>query len=139
MAQPEGNHGSGRHNFDKSKKENLGRRTGGKCSMCGCPTWGPNEDVTKVTNIGQAAHITGAAKGGPRYDEDLSKEERSSILNGMWLCKNCHEQVDSNPSKYNVEMLKEMKKKAEMEAEAQLGVAQNVPKGIAMNALLCMK
>lgn len=91
--------------------------------MCGSPTWGPNDRPYSATNIGQAAHIAAAAVKGPRYVEEMSPEERSSITNGIWLCSNCHDKVDRNVDTYTIAILKDLKEKAENKAKLELGVA----------------
>jgi len=79
-----------RDDFDAKTKEMLARRVGYRCSNPDCRklTSGPQEDPTKAVSIGVAAHITAASEGGPRYDDSLSLEERSSVDNGIWLCQN---------------------------------------------------
>ena len=57
---------------------------------------GPHSNPQKRVSIGEAAHITAAAEGGPRYNPDLTPEERSSIENGIWLCKSCARMIDSD-------------------------------------------
>lgn len=71
---------------------------GGKCSNPNCrrETKGPHSNPQKRVSIGEAAHITAAAEGGPRYNPDLTPEERSSIENGIWLCKSCARMIDSD-------------------------------------------
>jgi hypothetical protein len=56
-----------RDDFDAKTKETLARRVGYRCSNpdCGKLTSGPQEDPTKVLNIGVAAPITAAPLGGP--------------------------------------------------------------------------
>jgi len=77
--------------------EQLARRVGFCCSNPGCqrPTSGPRDDPEKSINIGVAAHITAASKGGPRYDEHLTPAERKSINNGISLCQVCAKLVDN--------------------------------------------
>lgn len=108
-----------RDDFPEEIKRILCLRVGGKCSKCGIETVGPHEDVNKRITIGQAAHITAASPGGPRFDPLLSPEERSSINNGIWLCNNCAKEVDTNPEKFSVEKLKLIKAEAE-EKQAKL-------------------
>ena len=116
-----------RDNFSKMTMELLAKRAGGKCSMCQCSTWGPNDKPHKATNIGQAAHIAAAASGGPRYDPSMSPEKRSSTSNGIWLCSNCHGQVDRNVDTYTTRVLKKLKREAESRAKKELGVACPTP------------
>ena len=112
-----------RDNFTAQVVKILAERSGGKCAICRAPTWGPNDCLYKSTNIGQAAHITAAAPNGPRYDPKMSSERRSSALNGMWLCGNCHQKIDKDVAEYPVKRLQELKKKAEEDAKEELGVA----------------
>ena len=113
----------GRDDFTRKTVELLAKRAGGKCSICQCTTWGPNDSPFRATNIGQAAHIAAAAVGGPRYDEKMDAEERSSISNGIWLCSNCHDKVDRNVDSYTTADLRRMKKEAELRARKDLGVS----------------
>uniref|UniRef100_A0A1X7UD46 Uncharacterized protein n=1 Tax=Amphimedon queenslandica TaxID=400682 RepID=A0A1X7UD46_AMPQE len=120
---------SRRDDFTKKTVELLSRRSGGRCSMCGCNTWGPNDKPYSYTNIGKAAHITAAAEGGPRYDSKMDSEMRSSVKNGLWLCSNCHDIVDRNPDLYSVKYLKELKSGAEERARREIGVANKAKMG----------
>jgi hypothetical protein len=80
-----GEHIMARHAFTLEVKSILAQRVGMRCSNPNCRqlTSSPQDDPTKTVNVGVAAHITAASKGGPRYDPSLSKEERCSIENGM--------------------------------------------------------
>jgi hypothetical protein len=107
-----------RDNFSASTKELLARRVGYRCSHPECPlsTIGPALGDTRAVNIGQAAHITAAASGGPRYDASLSEDERRSFENGIWMCANHAKQVDSDEEHFSVGLLREWKANAEKEA-----------------------
>ena len=107
-----------RDDFDAKTKETLARRVGYRCSNPDCRklTSGPQEDPTKALSIGVAAHITAASEGGPRYDDSLSAEERSSVDNGIWLCQNCAHLIDSDVQRYTVGLLREWKRQAEQGA-----------------------
>ena len=87
------------------------------CSNPACRkhTIGPNSNPNKVTSIGEAAHITAAAVGGPRYDANIDELQRQSILNGIWLCSNCADLVDKDISVYTVEVLRDWRETAEVE------------------------
>lgn len=112
-----------RDDFPARIKKILCDRVGCKCSnpSCKVATVGPNSDPNKTTNIGEAAHITAAAPGGPRYDENMSAEDRKSIDNGIWLCSKCAGIIDKDPTVYSVELLHEWKRLAEEEAAMLLG------------------
>jgi Zn-finger protein len=51
----------------------------------------------------------------------MPSEERKSARNGIWLCSNCHDQVDRNVKTYTVEELKRLKHEGEKSAREQLG------------------
>lgn len=97
-----------RDDFKQEIKETLAKRVAFVCSNpeCNMSTIGPNSEQGKSTNIGVAAHITAASKGGKRYDETLSAEQRSSIDNGIWLCQTCSKLIDTDEKKYTIELLK---------------------------------
>ena len=104
-----------RDDFSISTKELLANRVGRKCSNPNCRklTCGANDDPSKIINIGVAAHICAAAKGGPRYNEKMSSEERKSPDNGIWLCQNCAKLIDSDTNRYTIDLLRAWKQIAE--------------------------
>ena len=63
-----------------------------------------------LTIVGVAAHITAAAPGGPRYDPLMKREERSSELNGIWMCQTHAKFVDDNPSVCAIDELQRWKR-----------------------------
>lgn len=83
-----------RDDFSQKTIDRLCERVGGKCSNPNCrrETKGPHSNPQKRVSIGEAAHIAAAAEGGPRYNPDLTPEERSSIekwnLVMQVVCKN---------------------------------------------------
>ncbi len=111
-----------RDNFAKKTIDTLANRVGVRCSNPGCRklTTGPREDCEYIVNIGVGAHITGASRGGPRYDESLTDEQRSSSENGIWLCQNCAKLVDNDTDRYTVELLRDWKETAEALALAEV-------------------
>lgn len=104
-----------RDNFSEKIKGILARRVGYYCSNpeCRCPTAGPAVDETKSIHWGEAAHITAAALGGPRYEPSLTTEERKSLANGIWLCSNCARKIDKDQARYTRGLLIKWKKDAE--------------------------
>ncbi|TWI85873.1 hypothetical protein IQ13_1042 [Lacibacter cauensis] len=107
-----------RDDFSAKTKEILAKRVTYKCSNPDCrkPTIGPNSDPNKTVLIGVAAHITAASVGGPRYNSDLTQEERADIDNAIWLCQNCSTLIDKDTAKYSVSLLEKWKIDAEDEA-----------------------
>lgn len=94
--------------------------------MCGAPTAGPFAGGGKSITTGQAAHICAAAEGGPRFDSKMTVPERKHYDNGIWLCAAHSPLVDHNWPHYTVEQLREMKRRAEAKAHADLAHAKAI-------------
>ena len=112
-----------RDDFAEKTKQLLARRVGFRCSNpnCRAATSGPSDDPEKSVNLGVAAHITAASEGGPRFDPDLSSEERRGASNGVWLCQNCAKLIDSDTSRFSVHVLSSWKYAAEIASKIDLG------------------
>ncbi|MFN7091461.1 MAG: hypothetical protein ACK4P4_12975 [Allorhizobium sp.] len=106
-----------RDDFRQPVIRQIAQRAGYRCSNPSClrPTIGP-DGGSDTANIGVAAHISAAAEGGPRYEKDLTPEERSSAENGIWLCQTCSRLVDVDLPSHSTERLREWKTLAEMRA-----------------------
>ena len=107
-----------RDEFLKSTKSAVAARASWLCSFtsCGRPTVGPSEESPYATTpVGKAAHISGAAsgKGSRRYDPSMSREERRSIGNAIWLCSDHADLIDRDEVTYTVELLRSMKREHE--------------------------
>lgn len=103
-----------RDDFSKATIMALASRAGYHCSRpdCGRSTVGPSDERNNaVMNIGVAAHICAAAPGrsARRYDATMTKEERSSFDNGIWLCASCSVIIDRDDVTYTAERLRELK------------------------------
>lgn len=111
-----------RDNFSKKVIEKLKARVSNRCSnpSCRVPTSAP-AGIEDVNNIGIAAHICAAAPGGPRYDQSMSPRERGSIQNAIWLCSNCSIDIDRDPGRYTIGLLRDWKATAENTARLELG------------------
>jgi hypothetical protein len=109
--------------FSKSAIDILARRARFQCSNpdCGVHTVGPNSDPAKATTIGEAAHIMGAQPGAVRYDATMSDVTRAAITNAIWLCRNCHGQIDRDAAKYPVDLLFAWRKDHEDRVARELG------------------
>ncbi|MBW3695608.1 hypothetical protein EK599_07860 [Vibrio sp. T187] len=113
-----------RDDFSASTKRTLAERVGYRCSNPGCGVETAGASIgnnLKVTRIGVAAHITAAARGGPRYDESLSQDARKSITNGIWLCQSCSVLIDRDEHNYSVSLLQSWKQEAELRANSRIG------------------
>ncbi|NLU91350.1 hypothetical protein [Chitinophaga sp. Ak27] len=104
-----------RDNFPKLIREILAKRVSFRCSNPNCKkiTTGPHSTDEKAINLGVAAHITAAAKGGPRFCETMEPNERKSIKNGIWLCQSCAKLIDTDTQKYSTNELIKWKSLAE--------------------------
>jgi hypothetical protein len=111
-----------RDNFPANVIDLLSKRVACRCSNpdCGRITAGPNSDPAKWVNVGVAAHITAAAPGGERYDPALTPEQRKAPENGIWLCQTCSKLIDSDSTKYTVDLLNRWKADSEAETERML-------------------
>lgn len=119
-----------RDDFSQDTKWVLAHRANLICSNphCETTTGGPQDDPSKALSIGVAAHITAAAKGGARYDDSLTSEQRSSAENGIWLCQNCAKKVDNDPLAYPAKLLHAWKTMREIDAQNSFG--QTAPRAI---------
>jgi tetratricopeptide (TPR) repeat protein len=111
-----------RHEFSKVVLLRLASRAGHHCSNPDCrrPTSGPETTADGSVNIGVAAHITGAAPGGPRFDPQLSRHQRSGAANGIWLCQSCAKLIDSDQTRFTRTLLLTWKSAAELRAQLHL-------------------
>jgi hypothetical protein len=108
-----------RDEFSKRDKRILAERVGYKCSFPGCEeaTIGPgNAHEKHVLNLGVAAHITAASSGGPRYDPTINQADRTSVKNGIWLCKKHSELIDKDYTQFSADTLRQWKAQAEERA-----------------------
>lgn len=127
-----------RDEFNIKLKDTLSKRVGLRCSNPDCRvlTTGPNSNENKSTNIGVAAHITAAEQNGPRYDSSITKQERSSINNAIWLCQSCAKLIDSDPTKYTIEILKDWKERSEDETEFEFTKKKRPSNTVEFNEIL---
>jgi len=112
-----------RDDFPEEVKRTLAFRVSTTCSnpACCAGTSGPQEAPAKAVNVGVAAHITSAAPGGPRYNQNLSSEQRSGVENGIWLCQNCSKLIDNDVVRFPEGVLRAWKTLAEHEAALNVG------------------
>lgn len=99
----------------------IAEEVGYLCSNpgCGAPTRGPSKSKG-ASNVGVGAHITAAALRGPRYDPTLTKAERESASNAIWLCARCGRLVDNDTSTYTNDDLLDWKTQAMARARRAL-------------------
>jgi len=116
-----------RDDFTPKTIQTLRIRVNGICSKPGChkSCVAPKEnDPVGVEIVGVAAHICAASKGGPRFDKNMTPQERKSISNGIWLCEIHAKEIDISDNgnyKYTKEELLNWKKQAENKTRKLLG------------------
>lgn len=114
--------GTNRDEFREKTKLLLAKQAGGHCSDPSCrrPTFGSNADGDGEINLGMACHICAAAPQGPRYDPEMTSEQRRSASNGLWMCRLHGTAIDARDSTFTIELLHQWK------AEAQQGSWRSV-------------
>ena len=122
---------SSRDDFTRKTIETLAHRAGYRCSKpdCGIPTRGAASDGDGTINVGFAAHITAAAPGGPRYDPDLTLEQRKHHSNGILLCGTHGKLVDSDKAHFTVPELYRWKRLAEHRSFQEVVASKPSPLG----------
>jgi hypothetical protein len=118
-----------RDDFSEKTKLQVAKRAGWLCSCptCRALTVGATADGRSEINIGTAAHICAAASGGPRYDANMTAEERGSANNGIWLCRDHGKAVDSDVNEFTTERLREWKRQAEEDSWRRVLWNQTLP------------
>lgn len=118
-----------RDDFTPATKRAIERQARGHCSNPACRrlTSARTSDGLAEISIGVASHICAAAPGGPRYDTNMTPQERSAAENGIWLCDVHARAVDSKDSKFTVEELRRWKDLTN--ADAWRSVMENIPYG----------
>lgn len=111
-----------RDDFSPEVKRALEYRAGNCCSFPGCAavTAGPSdENKMAVSKTGMACHIAAAASGpgARRYDAKMSKEERTAIENGVWMCYTHGKLIDTDERRFTIPMLKKWREFAEFRAK----------------------
>lgn len=114
-----------RDNFPQKVKTRLAMRVGYRCSFPGCKalTVGPSDEKNLSTSsVGMACHISAASLGmnARRYNPKMTKKERKSISNGIWMCYKHGKLVDTDETRFTVEILKTWKELAENIAKYML-------------------
>lgn len=112
-----------RDDFTDPTKRQLAARVGYHCSNpdCRASASGPQLDAERSVNLGVAAHITAASPTGPRFNPTICSSDRTSIDNAIWLCQKCAKLVDSDLTRFSVQVLQEWKRSAEQVALFNLG------------------
>lgn len=97
---------SHRHEFSEHVRRLTAVNANYLCEMCGIST---RIAMNSLHHFGSAAHIHAAAPNGPRFDPNKTKEFITSYENALWLCKNCHENIDKDANKFTAQKLLDLK------------------------------
>lgn len=96
---------TGPREYDAGTRAALFAMANGTCFFPGCPhpvlTMVGSDPVISV----DIAHIKAATPGGPRFDPNMTNEERAAHPNVILLCTAHHKVVDRDPDTYTVEVL----------------------------------
>jgi hypothetical protein len=89
------------------------------------------------TIVSKICHIEAASQNGPRYNPNMSDDERRHFDNLILLCDECHSIIDNkdNESEYPVELLKEWKRNHEGKRQYSILTQKISLLGSAINAI----
>src|SRR5438270_12323106 len=123
-----------RDEFSPPTRRKIERQARGHCSNPDCRrlTHGASPGGEGEVRIGVASHICAAASGGPRYEEKMTPEERSSAANGIWLCDVHARAIDAKDSKIAADLLREWKRKTD--EDSWRSIMHNIPYAAGMQA-----
>ncbi len=94
--------------------------SGNCCAFPGCNS--PIvEDSGTVTGI--ICHIKARSRGGPRYDPKQTQEQRYSFNNLVLMCARHSKLIDSEPNRFTVDLLLDMKEMHERTGPVELSQA----------------
>jgi hypothetical protein len=117
-----------RKSIPENIKLKLWVKSAGRCEFKGCnkPIW-HNELTLSEGNFAENAHIIASSKDGPRGNEQ-SEELQVEFSNLMLLCQKCHKEIDDNPEKYSIELLRKWKAEHEDRIEIQTSYPEDIHK-----------
>jgi hypothetical protein len=117
-----------RKSIPENIKLKLWVKSAGRCEFKGCnkPVW-HNDLTLSEGNFAENAHIIGSSKDGPRGN-DHSEELQVEFSNLMLLCQKCHKEIDDNPEKYSIELLRKWKAEHEDRIEIQTSYPEDIHK-----------
>jgi len=102
------------HDFSDAVVREIGQSAMLICQnpTCLCFT-GYSSAEGRPRRIAEAAHVLPSGSKGPRASaaSAYSQINPSSSANGLWLCKNCHSEIDGDPSRFPATELFDWKKK----------------------------
>lgn len=94
---------------EKTRKILWGR-SGNRCAICKCELVKEETDSDPAAIIGDECHIISKKSNGPRNNPNCNLE-LDHYDNLILLCKIHHKQIDDQPTRFNVDYLKNIKEK----------------------------
>ncbi len=90
------------------------------CNQCAFPEC--NTPIIESSGVitGIICHIRARSKGGPRYEPKQTAEQRHSFENLILLCSRHSKIIDSQPERFSVELLEEIKELHERKGNIEL-------------------
>ena len=99
-----------RKNIPSATRDALWGKAAGCCQICSKPLFEGGAYRTSG-NYSNIAHIHAYSGDGPRFNENLSEDDRNSIENLMLLCPQCHKTIDDDEVTYTADVLRSIKSK----------------------------
>lgn len=100
-------------------RKRLWGRSGNRCAICRQELVGDDASGAEGALVGQEAHIIAKSPGGPRY-QPLEPAVRDAYGNLILLCANDHIEIDAQPDRYPVDVLRSIKRGHETWVRTQL-------------------
>jgi CBASS immunity sensor of nucleotide second messenger signals/HNH endonuclease len=105
----------------------LAVAAGGRCEFAGCNDYLFEHHLTlRGGAFGQNAHIIAYSEGGPRAATESGTIEVHDITNLLLLCPKCHKQIDDEPLRYPVEVLRQYKESHESRIRLVTGLGPDM-------------
>jgi hypothetical protein len=94
----------------------------GRCAFASCrkKIILPEISDDKTKQIGEIAHIVAHSPDGPRGDENFPVDKLDRYENLILLCPTCHKLIDAQPSRFTIDMLRQIKADHELWVENRL-------------------
>ena len=108
----------GPRDYTTRTRTRLTMLSGGQCYRPECGNILITDDGEVI--LSQYTHIAAASKNGPRYDPNMSDNDRRGFNNLILLCKTCHKIIDDKEEDYPVNLLKDWKKTHERKTLSKL-------------------
>jgi hypothetical protein len=105
----------------------LAVAAGGRCEFAGCNDVLFEHHLTLRGGVfGQNAHIIAYSEDGPRASGESGTAEVHDISNLMLLCPKCHKQVDDEPGRFPVDVLRQYKQAHETRIRLVTGLGPDM-------------